>query len=86
MEKDSRNTLGLKVRDGSLSAGLAYYAFCCQKVLEHPGPQQETIRWLLDRDQQTGAKARSLHLEGFPDGEALRASRETHLAVMWTTT
>eukprot|EP00971_Amphidinium_carterae_P225169 4466414-Amphidinium_carterae.1 len=47
---------------------------------------QETVRWVLDRDQQTRAKARSLHLEGFPYGEALSAARETHLAVLWTTT
>eukprot|EP00971_Amphidinium_carterae_P051567 1015121-Amphidinium_carterae.1 len=33
MEKDSRSTPGSKVRDSSLSEGLAYYAFCCQKVL-----------------------------------------------------
>eukprot|EP00971_Amphidinium_carterae_P344290 6484593-Amphidinium_carterae.1 len=46
----------------------------------------ETIKWVLDRDLQTRAKARSLHIEGFPYGEALRAARETHLAVLWTTT
>eukprot|EP00971_Amphidinium_carterae_P290146 5760948-Amphidinium_carterae.1 len=70
LEKDSRITPSTKVRDGSFSEGLAYHAFCTQKALEHPGSQQETIRWLLDRDQQTRAKARSLHLEGYPYGEA----------------
>eukprot|EP00971_Amphidinium_carterae_P274524 5447534-Amphidinium_carterae.1 len=54
--------------------------------MEHPGPAQETIRWILDRDRHTRAKARSLHIDGSPWCEALRVARETHLAVAWTST
>eukprot|EP00971_Amphidinium_carterae_P333016 6467480-Amphidinium_carterae.1 len=54
--------------------------------MEHPGPAHATIQWLLDRDMQTRAKARCLHQEKYPWAEALRVARETHLAVLWTST
>eukprot|EP00971_Amphidinium_carterae_P250283 4968424-Amphidinium_carterae.2 len=40
--------------------------------MEHPGHATDVINWLVDRDQQTRAEARSMHLDQWPWGEALR--------------
>ena len=53
-------------------------------ALQHPGPAEAAVRWLLDRDRQTRAKARTLYAAGWPWGEALEQAREVHCAVLWT--
>ena len=81
---DSKANPGSKVPDGDLTEGLAYHAFVMEKALEHPGPVEQTVDWLLTRDHQTRTKACSLSQDKWPFGEALRVARETHLAVLWT--
>ena len=81
---DSKANPGKKVPDGNLTEGLAYHAFVMEKALEHPGPVEQTVDWLLTRDHQTRTKACSLCQDNWPWGEALRVARETHLAVLWT--
>eukprot|EP00971_Amphidinium_carterae_P234150 4646098-Amphidinium_carterae.4 len=82
-DRNSKVRVGDKVKDGDFSEGLAYmsYCSCSSKAMDHPSPQSETVKWLIDCDHQTRAKARSLHLEGWPWCDALRVAREVHLAV-----
>ena len=83
-QRDSLMRAGTKVRDADMSECFAYYDFVYETALRHPGTQQQAQAWIIERDRQTRAKARSLYLEDWPWGEALRESRERHLAVLWT--
>ena len=73
-----------KGRDGDYKEGFSYYAWATDRAMSHPGPEPETVAWLLDRDRQTRTKARALTSDGTPWCIALRIAREIHLAVMWT--
>ena len=81
MEKATNSYL--KVRECHLSQALAYYDFCCLKARAHPGPPQATISWLLDRDRQTRAKARTLFAQGWPYGEAVHHAKDTAVSMLW---
>ena len=84
-KRKSRNQhAGGDVMDCDLSEGLAYLDFVQQRALEHPGTPQQVVAFLLDRDRQTRTKARTLYVDGWPWGEALREAREKHCAVLWT--
>ena len=66
VEYDSAASAYKKVRDIHLSQSTAYYDFVLQKCMEHPGREDQTIRWILDRDRQTRAKARTMFTAGWP--------------------
>jgi hypothetical protein len=82
--KQSLAKPGTTVVDASASDCFAYLHFVQEQVMRHPGPPAATTAWALERDRQTRAKARALFAEDWPWGEALRESRERHLAVLWT--
>ena len=73
-----------QVREVHLTQSMGYYDFVFEKALEHPGPEQATVSWLLDRDRKTRAKARNMFAQFWPFGEALQACRDTHCLVLWT--
>ena len=77
---------GSKVHEADLSECLAYLEFCTTHAREHPGTQREVIEWLLDRNRKTLIKARTLYLDKWPWGEALREVREKQLLVLWQCT
>eukprot|EP00973_Karenia_brevis_P025742 3551468-Karenia_brevis.AAC.1 len=52
--------------------------------MAHPGPPKSTMHWISERDRQTRVKVRALHTEGWPFGEALTQTTQTHMAVLWT--
>ena len=66
-----------------LSQATHYHDFVYEKALQHPGPEDATITWVLDRDRQTGSKARELFADGWPCGEAIRKCFEVHCTVLW---
>ena len=73
-----------RVRQCHLGDATSYYDFVFRKAMEHTGPENATIIWLLDRDKATRSKAKTLYSAGWPWGEALTQSREVHCAVLWT--
>jgi len=81
---DSKIYPNTRVRVAELTECLAYYVFVQEKAISFPGSGTQCVEWLLERDRQTRAKARSLFLDKYPYGEALRLARETHCAVLWT--
>ena len=83
-QRDSVAKPGTTVVDASATECFAYLHFVIEQIMRHPGPPAQTTAWALERDRQTRAKARALFLDNWPWGEALRESRERHLAVLWT--
>ena len=84
IEYDSAQGAYKKVREIHLSQSTAYYDFVYQKCMEHPGSEGQIIRWIIERDRQTRAKARTMFTSGWPFGEALTNAREVSCAVLWT--
>ena len=82
-EWDSASSCYKQVREVHLTQSIGYYDFVFEKAWEHPGPERATVRWLLDRDRRTRAKARSMFAQGFPYGEALQQCRDTQCLVLW---
>jgi len=84
--RDSKLFPSTKVRDAPLGECNKYFEFVWMKAMEHErtAGKNNSVTWLLERDRQTRAKARSLYDDGFPWTEALQESREKHLAVAWT--
>eukprot|EP00973_Karenia_brevis_P008452 1142847-Karenia_brevis.AAC.1 len=68
---DSKARKGERVRDCEASASFWYQDFVTMQSLAHPGPQNDCIKWITERDRQSRVKARALHLDGWPWGEAL---------------
>ena len=54
--------------------------------MEHPGPHADKILWLDDRHRMTCNKARTLFQQGWPWGEALIRTIETHCSLDWKIT
>ena len=73
-----------KVAQIHLTVATSYRDFILRKAIEHPGPMKLTIRWLLERDRQTRAKARAIYAAGYPFGEALLKARDHDCQVLWT--
>ena len=74
----------LQVRQCHLSAADQYHKFVNRKAIQHPGPEAETIQWILDRHRLTIAKTITLFKAGWPWGEALLEAREHRVALQWS--
>ena len=83
-EFDNQSREFIKVKNCHLKDAIGYYDFVFRKAQEHGGPDQAVIRWIIDRDRQTRAKARSLYAQGWPWGEALVQAKDVHCGVLWT--
>ena len=81
---ESKESPGKRVCQIPMTAATSYADFFMRKAMEHPGPMRLTIRWLIQRDRQTRAKARQLYAAGYPYGEALIRARDIDCQVLWT--
>jgi len=73
-----------KVQNCHLSQAISYYDFVFRKAVEYVGSDDAKVRWVLERDRQTRAKAKNLYAAGWPWGEAIHEAKDKHCLVLWT--
>ena len=84
LEFDQASGKFMQVANCHLTQAIAYFDFVFRKAAEHKGSDDAKIRWLLERDRQTRAKAKNLYSQGWPWGEAICESKDKHCLVLWT--
>ena len=71
------------VCDCSLEAAEEHFDFLLIQAIQHQDSQHETLEWLRSREIDTRIRARALHQEGWPWGEALKEARDVLCQVKW---
>ena len=73
-------------RQCHLSVAMKYHSFVTRHLMAHPGSPGDRVRWVLDFDRCTRAKARAYFQAGWLWGEALFKAVTKDVDLLWRTT